>query len=252
MARAWLPMLLASFILMAASQSAALDGTAYNEANRLYRSGRFGEAAERYERLLQVGSRNSDLFYNLGNAYYKAGSLGRAILNYERALALAPDDADIRANLRYANAVKRDQMEEEQFNLIGRAILWIYNWLTADGLAVFCSLCLFVMGAVGITWLYLPARRTLCLSVLVAVGVAVVFSSGILAVKIHQREMIRRAVVLADEALARSGPGEDYLQVFAVHEGTTVVVEREEAGWFLVRLHSGIGGWLAGAKLEEI
>jgi hypothetical protein len=32
--------------------------------------------------------------------------------------------------------------------------------------------------------------------------------------------------------------------VFVVHEGTKVVVERREAGWLLVRLANGLGGWL--------
>jgi len=252
MAWMWRFLLYAGLIILTASQVAASGGSVYNEANGLYRSGRYSEAAERYERLIQGGIRNTDVYYNLGNAYYKAGHLGKAILNYERALMLSPNDADIRANLRFANAVKRDQIEDEEHNLIGRSLLITYDWLTLDGLAVVASVCLFVLAATGACWLYVPGRRTLWLSVSVVVGLFAVSTGGLLALKIHQREVVRRAVVLADEAFAHSGPGEDYLQVFSVHEGTAVVIEREEAGWILVRLHSGIGGWLAGANLEEI
>ena len=75
---------------------------------------------------------------------------------------------------------------------------------------------------------------------------------GLLGAKIHQREAVLRAVILAEEAVARSGPGPDYLQVFSVHEGTAVVIEREEADWTLVRLPNGVGGWVPGESLEAI
>ncbi len=52
------------------------------------------------------------------------------------------------------------------------------------------------------------------------------------------------AIVLAAETIGRSGPGDDFLQAFTLHEGTKVVLERKEGPWGLVRLPNGIGGWI--------
>ena len=82
-------------------------------ANLLYENGRYSEAAQTYQQLVDQDYIDSSLFYNLGNAYYRRGDLGKAILNYERAARLAPRDGDIQANLTYANNQSLDQYEFE-------------------------------------------------------------------------------------------------------------------------------------------
>ena len=67
-----------------------------------------------------------------------------------------------------------------------------------------------------------------------------------LALKAHR---VPQGIVLADEAIGRSGPGRDFLQVFTLHEGTKVEIERVEGGWLLVRLRSGLGGWIRGQRV---
>src|SRR5207237_6004412 len=78
------------------------DESGFAKANQAYSEGRFQEAAEGYESLVQSGQRNTNLFYDLGNAYYRLGNFGKAILNYERALALDPRHPEADANLRLA------------------------------------------------------------------------------------------------------------------------------------------------------
>src|SRR6476659_1044175 len=75
--------------------------TAFDQANKLYEQGKYGEAASGYGKLAQAGQVSSALYFNLGNALLKSGELGRAILNYRLAQRLAPRDPDIRVNLRF-------------------------------------------------------------------------------------------------------------------------------------------------------
>ena len=82
-------------------------------SNQLYENGRFQEASQTYQQLVDLGVEHENLFYNLGNAYYKSGDLGRAVLNYERARRMAPRDADIRANLDFARSLALDRYESE-------------------------------------------------------------------------------------------------------------------------------------------
>jgi hypothetical protein len=72
-----------------------------------------------------------------------------------------------------------------------------------------------------------------------------VLGSGLFTGARLQRQLTRtEAVVVTEEGTARSGPEVGQTPVFVVHEGTKVVVERREAGWLLVRLANGLGGWL--------
>lgn len=249
--RAWLG---AVAVLLSVDRPDAMDSGAsvYNDANALYRSGAYAEAAARYEQLVAQGVRNGHVYYNLGNAHFKAGRIGRAILAYERALVLMPGDEDTVANLRFVNALKTDREPGSDVNFLTRVLDRVYGAFSADGLALFSSVLLFVVcGAVSAVVLA-PGRRALRTVFLVVLSCGLFGSGVLLAFKIYDREVVQEAVVLEEAAMGRSGPREDYLQVFTIHEGTKVVIERVEQEWFLVRLSNGIGGWIAGASVEKI
>ncbi len=223
----------------------------YNQGNAHYRKGEYDAAIVAYKQVLAQGLENSDVFYNLGNAYYKAGQLGRAILAYERALKLKPDDEDIRTNLRFVNAQKLDKDPEDDANVLTRFLRAIYIFFSINVLTIVLSICVFAGCALGIGWVFVPLRKWLWIGALIVVGAGMICSGSMLGLKIYQAD-ISQAIVLSSEVVARSGPGEDFLQVFTLHEGTKVVIERREGEWFLVRLTSGVGGWLRAQSLEGI
>jgi len=223
----------------------------YNQGNDRYRDGDYAGAISAYEQVIDQGLQNGEVYYNLGNAYYKSEQLGRAILAYERALKLMPNDEDVVANLRFANARRVDKETDEAPNFLTRIMLWIYHLWSINTLSVF--LCVFVFGIAGslVGWLFLPLRRIVWIVLLVVLGLGFVSSGGLLAFKVQKRGEVA-AIVLTSEALGRSGPGDDFLQVFVLHEGTKVFVERREGNWFLVRLSQGVGGWVKREALGKI
>src|SRR5208283_3385436 len=80
-------------ILILAGKLLAADLPAdFSAANRLYAQGRFSDAAEAYEKLLQTGAQSPALLFNYANAEFKSGHLGRAIAAYRQAELLAPRD----------------------------------------------------------------------------------------------------------------------------------------------------------------
>ncbi len=231
------------------------DGTGasiYNEANALYGQGEFRKAAGRYEEIVSRGVRNGYVFFNLGNAWFKAGETGQAILAYERALRLMPDDEDVLANLRFVNALKVDRSPDGNVNLATRILSSVDRLLSADVLAVSGSVCLFLAAFAGVIRLLAPSRRSLWIGLLVLAGMGLCGSVALLTNRIYSENAASEAIVLADEVRGRSGPGDDYLLVFTIHEGTKVTIERVEERWYLVRLPNGIGGWLPGNSLEII
>ncbi len=247
-----LPAVLAILLFPGAAGGAGNDARIYNEANTLYGQGEFKKAAGRYEEVVSRGVRNGYVFFNLGNAYFKAGETGRAILAYERALRLMPDDEDVIANLRFVNSVKVDRSPDDNANLVTRVLSSGYGLLSADVLAVSGSVCLFLAAAAGVIWLLAPSRRSLCIGLLALAGMGLGGSGALLTYRVYSENAVSEAIVITDEVTGRSGPGDDYLLVFTIHEGTKVTIERVEERWVLVRLPNGIGGWLPGNSLEII
>ena len=59
------------------------------------------------------------------------------------------------------------------------------------------------------------------------------------------REFPYTAVVVADEAYARSGPGTGYYETLRLHKGDTVLVERHDpGGWFAIAPPEGSFSWV--------
>lgn len=243
---------LASLLFAGAAPCAGTGASIYNEANALYRRGEFRKAADRYEDVVSRGVRNGYVYFNLGNAYFKAGETGQAILAYERALRLMPGDEDALANLRFANAVKEDRSPDEDVDLVTRVLSSAYRLMSANVLAVSGSVCLFLAAAAGVFLLLTPSRRSLWIGLIALAGTGLCGSGALLTHRVYSETSGTEAIVIADEAQARSGPGDDYLLVFTIHEGTKVAIERVEDRWYLVRLPNGIGGWLPGMTLEII
>jgi len=242
--------------LLTSVHADALDGAArfYNEGNALYKQGKYAEAAAAYERALASGPRNGRVFYNLGNAYFKLNRIGRAILAYERAQRLMPGDEDVASNLQFANLLKLDKETEGEVNAVSRFGRWLLNLFSADLLSVACSLCLFgISGSlIGRMFRPDPRLRPVWMGAVLSLGAVLLVSGALLAFKVHAREFERAAVVVAGETDGRSGPGDENIKVFALHEGTKVFIQRSEGGWLLVRLPSGIGGWIRARDVEKI
>lgn len=238
--------------LPAVFSAAASPVNDFNAANKLYREGKYSEAVALYENVLSGGARDSQLYYNLGNAYFRDGRIGRSILSYERASRLAPADEDIRQNLRFANSRKVDR-ETEEAGLATKLVEWLGSLVSLNGWYIATTLFYLVAIGSGAAILLLRGSGAPFLRRLLVVSVALFCLGGaVYLLKLRVTVWTDVAIVVAPEADAMSGPGGDYTKAFTVHEGTRVVVQRRSEGWLLVRLNSGLGGWVRDGSVENI
>ena len=244
--------ILLSLLVMPTAYAGSAAATLYNQANALYREGRYEEAIAKYEEVAASGVRNGELYYNLGNACFRTRRIGKAILWYERALKLAPRDEDVRTNLRFANMVKSDKDPPAKENPIVGFFRDIQDFLTLDEQAILLSVFLFLLLGSLIAILFTSSVRSLLLSIAITSGALMIVLGLSFAVKLHTRELVETAVVLAPEVDARSGPGEEYTRIFILHEGTKVMIERSGEGWILIRLANGVGGWILASAMEKV
>lgn len=229
--------------MVTCAQASDQGAQRYNEGNALYRQGRYIDAIQRYEAALATGVQNAGVYYNLGNAHFKNGALGRALLNYEKARRLDPGDPDVLENIAFANEATVDRFDLEPANAVTRFLSSVYRMVSPDGLTLWVSFffLLVCLGVGGKIFVDAHRLRWLALSAIAVFGCLI--CGALLTAKIGDLQT-EEGIILAVETTGRSGPGEDYLQVFALHEGTKVIVERKEGRWGLVRLPNGIGGWI--------
>ncbi len=226
----------------------------YQEGNRLYQQGDFDGALDSYLRVREAGFESAELYYNIGNAYFKVGDLGWAIVFYERARRLRPSDADVVANLELARSLTADEIAPLPRFWLVRAVSWWLNVFPRSILIVFVGASYLVATGsvvvliVGSGTIKVWTRRT-ALASAVAVGVL----GGTLGARELDIGRPEEAVVLAPEVAVQSAPSDDpALQLFVIHEGTKVRVDRRADQWLEVVLEDGKVGWVQADVVEGV
>ena len=247
--------LAAAGVLMLTSAPAPLraQDELFAEGNRLYQQEDYQGALDNYLHIREAGFEGPDLYYNIGNAYFKTDELGRAILFYERARRLAPTDADILANLELARSLGADEIVPLPRFWLFRVGSWWMNLLPRS-LLIGLTVAGYLVAAAGVVALVLRlgaaawARRAA-----VAGGVLVLLLGTTLAVRETGLGQARHAIVLTAEVGVQSAPSDDpALQLFVIHEGTRVRVDRRSEEWLEVVLADGKVGWVRAEVLEEV
>lgn len=102
----------------AQAQDKSTYDSGFNLGDALYKQGRFGEAAEEFNRAAS-GSTDDSLkqaqsFYNLGNSLLKDQKFEESIKAYINSLMLDPENSETKYNLGYAQDQLKKQEEQKQ------------------------------------------------------------------------------------------------------------------------------------------
>jgi hypothetical protein len=247
-------MRLLPILLLLAQQAFVSPDDVFRTAEELYNAGRFAEAAEHYENLVNQGVRDGSVCYNLGNAYFKSGRLGLAILNYERALEQMPGDADTKANLEFANTLIADVVEGPDLPPYVAWLVDLYRAMDPSFSAFLLSIA-FMVGGAAVSVLILgrwPFLRSPAIYALVFSSVLAVVGAGVLAGKTSSSSEGVDAIVLVALSDVRSGPGETNPQLVEIHEGLKVNILGSREEWLQVSLPNGVTGWIRENHVEAI
>ena len=225
--------------------------TAFDNGNTAYAEGRYAEAAEFYQTILDEQP-NAQVYYNLGNARYKQGELAQAILAYERALRLKPNYKDAQYNLTIAQSRVTDNVREQDFFLSvwARALrnsMSESTWLIS-------SIVLFILSLVTLLLFLLGRELWLRKTAFHTAWVALLFSiiAGANAASLHQRDTQRSEAIITQGVVnAKSSPDRSGTDLFTVHEGTKVTIRETIGEWGNIRVGNN-EGWIRLQYLERI
>ena len=195
---------------------------------------------------------SAELETNLGAGYLRQGKRGLAALHFERALFLDPGDDDARADLAEVRRGNVDKLEGEAEEGGTETVARLLAPLPGTAAAI---LLVVVWGA---AWILLGVRMLLTAPRWTAFASAGCFGLSALAALVTwgaataRHFALQRAVVVAQAAPAREGPGEKNVSRFEVHEGTTVRIDDEQGGFRRVKLANGLTGWVPTAAVEMV
>ena len=218
------------------------------EAGKAYKEGRFQEAVNGYNELIEEGRINGHVYYNLGNSYFRMKKLGRAILCYERARLFMPRDADLRYNLQYARDQIQDAVVPKRSTVL-MTFFWIESYNLRELFGVFIVVNIFFWAALAARIFIKTEWTWYLLFVVLIIWAVSAFSCGL---KWYVMETDSRAVILQEEVDILAGPDPRDTLLFKLHEGTTVQFERSEGEWSLVRLPDEKRGWLLNEAIGKV
>ncbi|NND71844.1 MAG: tetratricopeptide repeat protein [Rhodothermales bacterium] len=250
-------LLLASLFVVFDAPQPALCQTSnvlqqFDEANALYREGRYRDAADVYQLTIDEGFESAALHYNLGNSFYRLDELGYAILHYERALEIEPDNAAVQHSITLARSQTLDQFSRvpdpfwkpviSKLARIARA--GTYFWI-GFGLYLISAtiVCLRILRRLSTDW----SRRLS--AVLAGVGAALIVVAFV--VSVYNASFVRYIFVGMDTPVLTE-PDELADVEVRIHEGLVFTYLGEEDGWVNIRLPNGVSGWIVDKDLVQI
>ncbi|NNE32295.1 MAG: tetratricopeptide repeat protein, partial [Winogradskyella sp.] len=139
------------------------SNTVFEEANSLYNDGKFAEAIDKYESILDSNFHSAELYFNLANANYKLNNVASSIYYYEKALQLDPHDDDIKNNLSYAQNMTIDAIDRVPQVGFSRIVNNLIKLMSADAWATtgICGVVLFVLLFIMYHFSYATTKKRL-------------------------------------------------------------------------------------------
>ena len=234
--------------------SANENTSLFQQGNENFKKGKYTDAINCYESILNKNIKNGWIYYNLGNAYFKNNVLGKAIINYERSKIYLPNEKDIDYNLKFANSQKLDKIETEVYNPFTKIILYIYNLFDLNTL-FWISYLIFIILIISIIikWYFKnPEIQVINNRIFNYLKYFFLIFIIILVIKVYDVKTSNYAIIMDKEVKIKSGPSDDYTDIFTLHEGTKVKIQKLSDKWLLVNLPNGYNGWIKDNSLEKI
>jgi tetratricopeptide (TPR) repeat protein len=229
------------FFSIVTGAMASEDARIFMDGTAAYHKGDFPAAIKAFKQLADSGIDNGRLFYNLGNAYLKNNDLGQALLWYERALKRIPDDPDLQFNYNYALTLTKDERGEQTSPLLRILFFWKYQLSpqTVGWIALVLNAVLWLSLAV----LAIRRKHLLRPSIILVAAATLIFSATAI-FNYVEAARIHRAIILPAEVAVRSGFTDSATQLFVLHAGTKVRVERQSGDYLLIRYTEDKIGWV--------
>jgi tetratricopeptide (TPR) repeat protein len=228
--------------ITASAETKTEESLAFIEGVRQYEAKAYPEAMVAFETVFASGVRNGKLFYNMGNASLKKGDIGPAILWYERALALIPNDPDLLFNLTYARSLVKDEKEGDASPVVEVLFFWkdMFRVATLQWAGIIANAAFWLFFG-----LYRFFRKGVLLHLCYGMLSLSVLVLGTTGWRLYENTFRPQAIILPNSVAVRSGYAPESTELFILHAGTKVAVQRQTDGFLKIRFSEDKIGWIS-------
>ena len=229
------------------TSNAAEPCSGLEAGTKAYNQGDYERAIDEWRSCADDGLNDADLFYNLGNAYFRNGKLGFAIFYYKKALRLRANDEDILHNLKYAQVMTRDKVDEDgEENPILASLFRIHHAISLKA-QLWIMLGIFWVIAIAAVFIKLSLRektKNIFTGVIFALTIALCVFGASAGYKIFVLETDITGVVTAQSADVTSAPDDKSQTLNTLSEGTSFQVLSTQGNYAEIKLGEKIKGFV--------
>ena len=234
-----------AFTIVAAMAAPACAGI--ETGSKAYNEGDFERAIDEWRTCVDNGTENADLYYNLANAYFRNGKLGFAIYYYKSALRLDPSNDDVLHNLKYAQSMTRDKVEEDgEENPLLAGLFKAHHALSLKSqmwtlLGLFWAIAL---AAIARRISRSGKTKNILIGTMFALSSIFCIIAMSAGYKVFVAETEITGVVTAKDADVTSAPNDKSQTLNTLSEGTSFEVVSEQGNFVEIRLGEKVRGFV--------
>lgn len=243
----------ARLVIAQQAQAKFDDGMALLSSDPVKAQQFFRESAGEYQRLVDMGIHNGELFFNLASARIQSGERGAGIGALLDAQRLLPGDQRVATNLAHARSlISTSALLSAPLTPIDRvASLWSGSQWSSLSTRVWASAVLW-----GALWLVIAAgvatgwhRRVPWRAAIGATSALCLLVAATVSIDLLREQMDPFGVVLHDGVIARKGNGDGFAPAFTdpLDQGVEFRLVESRPGWYRIELHDGESAWINSA-----
>lgn len=226
----------------------------FENANVLYKNGKFNEAIKLYEEIESRDSVSATLYFNLGNSYYKLNNVASTIYNYEKALLLNPLHKDAANNLEFAKRMTIDNIEELPKTFLQRLEVNYLQKLSYNQWAKL-TIAFSFLGAILFLLFYfsnISNKKRIYFLTSIFSFLLLIISVFITYHQYQKTLNTKYAIIFSPKVSVNNAPTLNSDEVFELHEGTKVGVLDAVDTWKKIKLADGKIGWISTEYLKML
>lgn len=221
------------------------------KAVTLYTNGDYQSALDIFLQFEKTN--NPDILYNIGNCYFKLNDIGNAVLYYSRTLKFNPNHLLAKSNLDKALELTIDKVEQENISGTAKFVFKLFYFLPINTIAITILLFFVLIVAIALFTIFsknlqraIPTFFIFCLSVMIFLFAALAYF------RYNSVKSEENAVLIERQTIAYSGPSEEFVQVFSIHQGHIFKILKHENQWVQIKLKNGLTGWVKQSLIKII
>lgn len=226
----------------------------FDNANLLYKEGKFEEAIKIYKQIEAKDLVSSTLYYNLGNSYYKLNNVANTIYNYEKSLLLNPLNKDALNNLAFAKRMTIDVIEELPKTFLQRLEVNYLQKFSYNQWALLAIVFSFLAAVLFLLFYFSTISNKKRIYFLTSItSFLLLIISVFITYHQYQKAMnTKYAIVFSPKTSVNNAPTLNSDEIFELHEGTKVSVLDAVDNWKKIKLSDGQIGWISTDNIKML